>query len=93
MLVDKSALPTNLLFSPCSLFSAKMLVGIVDNLKGGFMTTKKELMKQIKEAQKRFIEQEEAARPDNPNHKKGRRSTSEIFAGITRHNKKSLADY
>lgn len=54
---------------------------------------KKEKLKQIKEEQKRFIEQEEASRPLNPNYKKGRRSASEIFAGVTRHNKKSLADY
>ena len=57
------------------------------------MITKKEKMKQIKEAQKRFIETEEASRPINPNHKKGRRSNSEIFAGVTRNNKRSLADY
>ena len=65
----------------------------MDNLKGGFMITKKEKMKQIKEAQKQFIEAEELARPLNPNYKKGKRSASEIFAGITRHNRKSLADY
>lgn len=57
------------------------------------MMTKKEKMKQIKEAQKRFVETEEASRPLNPNYKKGRRSHSEIFAGITRNNKRSLADY
>lgn len=57
------------------------------------MITKKEKMKQIKEAQKQFIEAEELARPLNPNYKKGKRSASEIFAGITRHNRKSLADY
>ena len=55
--------------------------------------TKREKLKQIKEEQKRFIDQEEAARPDNPNYKKGRRSYAEIFAGVTRSNKKSLADY
>ena len=91
--MDKSTLSTTLLFSPRPLFSAKILVGIVDNLKGGFMATKKEQLKQIKEEQKRFIEAEEAARPLNPNYKRGRRSASEIFAGVTRSNKKSLADY
>jgi hypothetical protein len=65
----------------------------MDNLRGVFMITKKEKLKQLKEAQRKFIEAEEAARPDNPNYKKGRRSASEIFAGITRHNRKSLADY
>ena len=57
------------------------------------MITKKEKMKQIKEAQKLAIAADEAARPLNPNHKKGRRSNSEIFAGVTRNNKRSLADY
>ena len=65
----------------------------MDNLKGGFMITKKEKMKQIKEAQKLAIAIDEATRPLNPNYKKGRRSASEIFAGVTRHNRKSLADY
>lgn len=54
---------------------------------------KKEKMKQIKEEQKRFIDHEESLRQDNPNYKKGKRTMSEIFAGVTRHNKKSLADY
>lgn len=57
------------------------------------MATKKEKLKQIKEAQKRFIELEDAARPLNPNYKKGRRSHSDIFAGVTRNNKRSIADY
>lgn len=57
------------------------------------MMTKKEKLRQIKEAQKRFAEAEEASRPLNPNYKKGRRSHSEIFAGVTRNNKRSLADY
>lgn len=57
------------------------------------MISKKEKLKQIKEEQKRFLEAEEATRPNNPNYKKGRRSASEIFAGVTRSNKKSLADY
>jgi hypothetical protein len=65
----------------------------MDKLKGVFMITKKEKLKQIKEAQRKFIKDQEAARPDNPNYKKGRPSASEIFAGITRHNRKSLADY
>lgn len=57
------------------------------------MTSKKEVLKQLKEAQKKFIEDQEATRPDNPHHKKGRRSFFEMYHGITRHNKKSLADY
>ena len=65
----------------------------MDCLKGGFMTSKKEVLKQLKEAQKKFIEDQEATRPDNPHHKKGRRSFFEMYHGITRHNKKSLADY
>jgi hypothetical protein len=91
--VDKSILPTILIPRPPPYISAKILVGNMDNLKGGFMITKKEKLKQLKEEQRKFIESEEAARPDNPNYKKGRRSASEIFAGITRHNRKSLADY
>jgi hypothetical protein len=57
------------------------------------MMTKKEKMKQIKEAQKLAIAADEAARPLNPNYKKGRRTNSDIFNGVTRNNKRSLADY
>ena len=55
--------------------------------------TKKEKMKQIKESQKLAIAADEAARPLNPNYKKGRRTNSDIFNGVTRNNKRSLADY
>jgi hypothetical protein len=57
------------------------------------MISKKEKLKQIKEAQKKFIEDEDANRSTNPNYKKGRRSLSQMFQGVTRHNPKSLADY
>ena len=91
--MDKSILPTILILRRRLHISAKIFVGNTDNLKRVFMITKKEKLKQLKEEQRKFIESEEAARPDNPNYKKGRRSASEIFAGITRHNRKSLADY
>ena len=58
-----------------------------------YKVSKKEKLKQIKEAQQKFLEQEEAARPLNPNYRKGRRTNSQIFAGVTVHNRKSLADY
>jgi hypothetical protein len=57
------------------------------------MSTKREKMRQIKAAQKLALKLEEENRPLNPNYKKGRRTYSEIFAGINTKSKKSTADY